>query len=177
MVKSKDFEIQFSALKLGNHLFNFDIEDSFFTLFENSEIEKASISANITLVKKTTLLQLNFALSGHVTLSCDRCAEDYLQTINQHFDLIVKFSDLVENVESDEIIILSTNEHTLSLTRYIYEFIHLSLPSKRTHHFEDECNPEMIEQLAFLGITAENDIEEEENIDPRWESLKKLKTK
>ena len=38
MVKSKDFEIQFSALKLGSHEFNFNIEDSFFTLFDYSEI-------------------------------------------------------------------------------------------------------------------------------------------
>ena len=65
MVKSKDFEIQFSALKLGSHQFNFDIEDSFFTLFDYSEIEKANISTSITLVKKATLLQLNFAITGY----------------------------------------------------------------------------------------------------------------
>ncbi|MGB1931888.1 MAG: hypothetical protein ACPHL8_02420 [Flavobacteriales bacterium] len=58
MVKSKDFEIQFSALKLGSHQFNFDIEDSFFTLFDYSEIEKANISTSITLVKKATLLDI-----------------------------------------------------------------------------------------------------------------------
>ena len=56
MVKSKDFEIQFSALKLGSHQFSFDIEDAFFTLFENSEIEKALIRIELTLVKKATLL-------------------------------------------------------------------------------------------------------------------------
>ena len=83
MVKSKDFEIQFSALKLGSHQFNFDIEDSFFTLFDYSEIEKANIITNINLVKKATLLQLDFVITGHLTLACDRCAEDYQQEINQ----------------------------------------------------------------------------------------------
>ena len=173
MVKSKDYEIQFSALKLGSHQFTFDIEDAFFTLFDYSEIEKAHLKLSVTLVKKATLLQLEFAISGGVTLACDRCTEDYQQEINQHFELIVKFSDIVENVESDEIVILSTNEHTLSLARYIYEFVHLSLPSKRTHQSDQECNPEMIEQLEQMGWTEETN----ETIDPRWENLKRIKTK
>jgi uncharacterized metal-binding protein YceD (DUF177 family) len=87
--------------------------------------------------------------------------------------LIVKFSDLVESVESDEIVILSNNEHTLSLARYIYEFVHLSLPSKRIHQSENECNPEILEQLERMGWTDETD----EIIDPRWENLKQIKTK
>ena len=173
MVKSKDFEIQFSALKLGSHQFNFDIEDSFFTLFDYSEIEKANISTSITLVKKATLLQLDFVITGHITLACDRCTEDYQQEINQHFELIVKFSDIMESVESDEILILSRNEHTLSLARYIYEFVHLSLPSKRTHQSLEECNPEMLEHIEHMRLAEDID----ETIDPRWENLKQLKTK
>ena len=173
MVKSKDFEIQFSALKLGSHQFNFDIEDSFFTLFDSSEIENANISTNITLVKKATLLQLNFTITGYLTIACDRCNEDYQQEINQQFELIVKFSDTVESVESDEILILSSNEHTLSLARYIYEFAHLSLPSKRTHQSLDECDPEMLEQIKQLGLTQEIN----KTIDPTWENLKQLKIK
>ena len=173
MVRSKDFEIQFSALKLGSHQFQFDIVDTFFTLFDYSEVEKAQIRNDVTLVKKATLLQLDFALNGEITLPCDRCTDDYQQEINQHFELIVKFSDIVENVESDEIVILSTNEHTLSLARYIYEFVHLSLPSKRTHQSDQECNPEMIEQLEQMGWTEETN----ETIDHRWENLKRIKTK
>jgi uncharacterized metal-binding protein YceD (DUF177 family) len=173
MVKSKDYEIQFSALKLGSHQFSFDIEDAFFTLFDYSEIEKAQVHTVVNLVKKTNLLQLDFAITGHVTLICDRCADTYQQEINQHFDLIVKFSDLVESVESDEIVILSNNEHTLSLARYIYEFVHLSLPSKRIHQSENECNTEILEQLERMGWTDETD----EIIDPRWENLKQIKTK
>ena len=116
---------------------------------------------------------MDFAITGHLTLACDRCAEDYQQEINQHFELIVKFSDIVESVESDEILILSSNEHSLSLARYIYEFAHLSLPSKRTHKSLDECNPKMLEHIKQMGLTKGID----EIIDPRWENLKQLKTK
>ena len=116
---------------------------------------------------------MDFVITGHLTLACDRCTEDYQQEINQHFELIVKFSDIVESAESDEILILSSNEHSLSLARYIYEFAHLSLPSKRTHQSLDECNPEMLEHIEQMGLTEDID----ETIDPRWENLKQLKTK
>jgi uncharacterized metal-binding protein YceD (DUF177 family) len=116
---------------------------------------------------------LDFAITGHLTLACDRCTEDYQQDINQYFELIVKFSDNMENVKSDEILILSSNEHTISLARYIYEFIHLSLPFKRTHQFLEKCNPKMLEYIEKMGLT----ININERIDPRWENLKQLKTK
>ena len=137
------------------------------------EIEKANIRATITLVKKPTLLQLNFSINGYLTLACDRCTEDFQQEINQHFELIVKFSDTLENIESDEILILSSKVHTLSLARYIYEFSHLSLPYKRTHQSIDECNPEMLKRINQMGLIKNIN----ETIDPRWENLKQLKTK
>mgnify|MGYP005731738079 FL=1 len=87
--------------------------------------------------------------------------------------MIVKFSDILESVESDEILILSSNEHTLSLAWYVYEFTHLSLPSKRTHQSLEECDPKMLEHIEQMGLTENID----EKIDPRWENLKQLKTK
>ena len=120
MVREKDFYIPFSGLKLGTHQFDFDIVELFFELFENSEVKKATLKVAIKLNKKATLLDLEFNISGNVELSCDTCADLYLQDLNEQFNLIVKFSDLVESTESDEIIILSTREHTLSLAKSIY---------------------------------------------------------
>jgi len=173
MVKKKDFEIPFSGLKLGNHLFSFDIVDAFFELFEYSEIKNGNIKVNVTLDKKVNLLTLNIEILGTVELLCDTCAEPYSQQLNKQFDLIVKFSDLVENSDSDEIIILSTKEHRLSLAQYIYEFIHLSLPIRRTHPSHDECNSEMIERLQQYGIDEPST--KDETVDPRWASLNKIK--
>ena len=112
-------------------------------------------------------------MNGYLTLACDRCTEDFQQEINQHFELIVKFSDTLENIESDEILILSSKVHTLSLARYIYEFSHLSLPYKRTHQSIEECNPEMLKRINQMGLIKNIN----ETIDPRWENLKQLKTK
>lgn len=176
MVREKDFDIPFSGLKLGTHQFDFEIVDTFFTMFDNSEVKKAALKVAITLNKKSTLLDLDFDLSGHVELPCDTCADNYFQELNEQFNLIVKFSDLVESTESDEIIILSTREHTLSLAQSIYEFIHLSLPSKRSHANEKDCNQEMLENIKQFEIKEHTEKEEIE-IDPRWASLKNIKSK
>jgi uncharacterized metal-binding protein YceD (DUF177 family) len=145
-------------------------------LFENSEVKKATLKVAIKLNKKATLLDLEFNISGNVELSCDTCADLYLQDLNEQFNLIVKFSDLVESTESDEIIILSTREHTLSLAKSIYEFIHLSLPSKRSHADEEECNQDMLENIRQFEIKEQTEKEDVE-IDPRWASLKNIKHK
>jgi len=52
MVREKDFDIPFSGLKLGTHQFDFDIADSFFTLFNNSEVKKGALKVSVNLNKK-----------------------------------------------------------------------------------------------------------------------------
>lgn len=173
MISEKDFSIPFSGLKLGTHSFNFNISDSFFTLFDYSDLYSAKIKVDVLLNKKANLLSLDIQINGNIKLNCDRCTEDYWQAIDQRFDLLVKFSDWQEESTDDDIIVLSSNEHTLSLTHSIYEFINLSLPSKREHSSIDECNPEMIETISqYIGIENDNEIEE---IDPRWAALKNIK--
>ena len=51
--KLTDFQINFSGLKLGNHRFDFKIEDSFFQLFDYAELNSGQINATILLKKKS----------------------------------------------------------------------------------------------------------------------------
>ena len=87
--------------------------------------------------------------------------------------IIVKISDWQEESTNDEIIYLSSQEHTLSLSHSIYEFICLSLPSKRAHHSIVECNQEMIATLN--QYKADHVKEENDTIDPRWAKLTEFK--
>ena len=171
MLKLSDFQISFSGLKLGAHRFDFQIEDSFFQLYDYAEIDSGQINAIILLQKKSNLLELEFQVKGNVTLACDTCTEDYTQSIESNFKQIVKFSDVTEIEETDEIIILPTNEHSLNVAHQLYELIHLSLPSRRTHLDEADCNQEILEKLEELAF------QEPEEIDPRWSALQSLKKK
>ena len=171
MVKLTDFQITFSGLKLGNHKFDFQIEDAFFQLFDYAELSSGQVSAIILLQKKRNMLELEFQIKGNVTLACDTCTEDYTQSIEGNYKQIVKFSDVTEAEDTDEIIILSTNEHTLEVAHQLYEFIHLSLPSRRIHADEADCNQEILEKLEELAY------KNQEIDDTRWSALQKLKNK
>ena len=142
MVKLTDFQINFSGLKLGNHRFDFQIEESFFKLFDYAELNSGQINAVILLQKKSNMLELEFQIKGNVKLACDTCSEGYIQSIEGNYKQIVKFSDVAEPEETDEILILPTNEHTLQVAHQLYEFIYLSLPTRRTHAEEADCNQE-----------------------------------
>lgn len=168
MEKLKNYQIPFSGLKLGSHQFDFEIKDTFFKLFDYSELDSGNLKAKVLLHKKNTLLELVFEIKGTVTLSCDTCTDEYQQNITNSFKQIVKFSDVEEAEDTDEIMVLSTNEHTLEIGHSLYEFIHLSLPSKRTHATEADCNQEILEKLEELAF------QEPEVTDPRWSALQKL---
>ncbi|MBF90734.1 MAG: hypothetical protein CMP75_03110 [Flavobacteriales bacterium] len=169
MVKLTDFQIAFSGLKLGNHLFDFQIEDTFFQLFDYAELNSGQINTIILLQKKSNMLELEFQIKGSVTLACDTCTEDYIQSIEGNYKQIVKFSDLVEPEEIDEIIILPTKEHKLEFAHQLYEYIHLSLPIRRIHADKADCNQEMLEKIEELAY------QEPEVVDPRWSALQNLK--
>ena len=168
-----NYTIKFKGLKNGAHQFRFDIEGEFFGHFEGSEIEGGSLSVEIELEKKNKLLELDFHIEGTVRVQCDRCLDLFDMPIEYNNSLVVKF----ENGESDiseQIMFLSPEEHELPLAQYLYESIALSIPYKRIHPEDEEgnstCSQEMINKIDELSVSEEENHE----IDPRWNELKKL---
>ena len=56
----KAYDIQFVGLKLGKHIYDYEINQTFFEYFEFDEFNTINVNLNIHLEKKTTLLELNF---------------------------------------------------------------------------------------------------------------------
>jgi uncharacterized metal-binding protein YceD (DUF177 family) len=172
-VKSnRQFVIPFKGLKVGRHDFFFEIDDTFFDGFVDSEIKKGKVIVNVLLNKKVNMLDFDIKLSGDVWIICDRCLDEFLLPIKYNTKLFVKFGD--ENEEqTDEIISLSHNEFELDLAQYIYEYIHLSLPYRRIHpddkNGNSTCNKEMLNKLNEYIIR-----ENEKSNDPRWDDLKNI---
>jgi uncharacterized protein len=168
------YNIPFSGLKEGKHLFDFTADDRFFAGFEESEIEKGSVSIQVELEKRTTYLRLKFMLKGEVELICDRCLEFYLQPIESTNLMLVKFSE-TESDDGDEVIYIHTGAHQIEVAKLIYEFIVLSIPIRQVHpddeHGNSLCDPEMIQKLEDYRAT---DVPENEPVDPRWNGLKKI---
>ncbi len=173
----KEFTIPFVGLKIGKHHFEYKIEKAFFEHFEYEDFNDVSINVNLELEKKATLLELHFKISGWVNVDCDLTNEPYNQTIENEFDLVVNFGDEY-NDEHIDILIVPHGTYEINIQQYIYELIILAVPIKRVHPgIEDgTLDSEILERLEALSPKLKDKIEKEEDIDPRWNTLKKLLT-
>ncbi|RIA11064.1 uncharacterized metal-binding protein YceD (DUF177 family) [Flavobacteriaceae bacterium MAR_2010_72] len=174
----KEFTIPFIGLKLGKHHFDYQIDKAFFEHFEYDDFNDVSVKTELVFEKKTTLLELHFEISGSVNVNCDISNEPYDQKVNGTFDLVVKFGDTF-NDEHVDILIVPHGEYEVSVAQYIYELIILSVPAKCIHPGVEDgtLKSEILKKLEEL---SPKDLEEKEKsseeIDPRWNTLKKLLT-
>ncbi len=173
----KDFTIQFVGLKLGEHCFEYKIDKKFFEHFEYDEFNDVIIDATVVLNKKSTFLELHFKALGTVNVNCDLTNEPYNQVIDSDLDLVVKFGDEFNN-DNEEILIITHSEYEINIAQYIYELIVLAMPSKRIHPGVNDgtLNSDILDKLEELSPKGKDNKEENEDIDPRWNTLKKLLT-
>lgn len=174
----KAYDIQFVGLKLGKHIYDYEINQTFFEYFEFDEFNTINVNLNIHLEKKTTLLELNFSGNGSVNINCDVSNEPYDQPINFNFNLVVKFGQEYNN-ENESILIIPHGSYEINIAQYIYELIVLSIPQKRIHPGVEDgtLNSEILRKLEDLSPNADLKGESSSNdVDPRWNKLKKLLT-
>tara|TARA_R110002073_G_scaffold81742_4_gene195833 strand:+ start:11452 stop:11991 length:540 start_codon:yes stop_codon:yes gene_type:complete len=177
MKKLKEFIIQFIGLKQGEHNFDYKIDNKFFNHFEYDEFNDANLDIKVVLNKKTTLLELHFLVSGTVNINCDLTNEPFNQVIENDFNLVVKFGNEY-NDENEEILIIPHSEYEIDISQYIYELIVLSVPFKRIHPgvIDGSLNSEILKKLEELSPKGLEEKTKNEDIDPRWNTLKKLLT-
>lgn len=172
----KEYNIPFVGLKLGTHLFEYEIKNSFFDFFEYDEFNDADVLATLKFEKKTTLLELHFTINGSVNINCDLTNEPFNEKINGSFDLVVKFGNDY-NDDNEDILIVPHGEYEINVAQYIYELIVLSVPQKRVHPGVEDgtLDSEILNKLKELSPKMDNKNKSDE-IDPRWQTLKKLLT-
>ena len=175
MKKLKDYVIQFIGLKQGRHSFEYEINNSFFEHFDFDEFNGSAVNVKVDLEKKATLLELELRAEGTVNVNCDLTNEPYDQPIANKLFLVVKFGEEYFD-DFEEILVLPHGSHELDLAQYIYELIVLSVPSKRVHPGVEDgtLKSEMLDKLQELSPKGLDDKTDE--IDPRWNTLKKLLT-
>ena len=178
MKKLAAYLIPFVGLKQGKHEFEYLIDREFFEHFEYDEFNSANIKIDLLFEKKSTIMELTFKAVGVVNVNCDLTNEPYDQPIDAELTLVVKFGDSF-NDDNEELLILPHSEYQLNVSQYIYELIVLSVPLKRVHPgvLDGTLKSEVLEKLEELSPKEDQDIEENDNgeeIDPRWNKLKKL---
>jgi uncharacterized metal-binding protein YceD (DUF177 family) len=152
------YVIQFGGLPMGEHQFEFEVSEKFFEQFDDSEITKANIKVDVTVIKQNSLLQFLFDFEGTVNLSCDRCLIDYDCPISGHEKLIVKHGSPEES--NDELLVLHEGLDEADISQYLFEYIELSIPSRKVPCEEEEdlgvtCDEETLKKFNELKIDEE----------------------
>ncbi len=165
------FVIPIRGLYPGLHDYTFDIDASFFGQFENAPVQDGEVEVRLELIKQSDMYVLQFEFEGTVKTDCDRCLAPISLPIEGAERLLVKFS-LEETSEEAEVIFIHPETPKLDVSKYVYEFICLAIPMIKTYDCQAEeekpCDEKM---LGYLE--TQNEEEQEDN--PIWDALKKLK--
>lgn len=179
MKELKEFTIPFIGLKLGEHLFDYQIDNTFFEHFEYKDFNNADILTEVVLNKKTTMLEFELSIKGHVNVNCDITNEPFDQKIKGNYQFIVKFGETF-NGDNEDLLILPHGSHEMNIQQYIYETIVLNVPIKKIHPGINDgtLKSDIIEKLKELSPKeTKNNLSSKGNTtDPRWDQLKKLLT-
>ena len=169
---SGSYTIPIGGLKQGQHYFDFKVDKAFFEQFEESEVKEGELAVVVEAGKRPSHVDLVVRIRGTVSISCDRCLGVFSQPVECVNRLLVKFGRIHEDDDPD-MITVPADEHDLDLKQLFYEYILLALPIKRMHPDDSRgnstCDPGMLKKLKEHIVNNEN-----EN-DPRWDELRKLK--
>lgn len=175
MDKLRNYEVSFSGLKNGKHNFRFEIEEAFFTIFETEqEFSKPNLIADVLLDKHSTFLEFDINVHGEVELVCDITNEPFEHHLENSIRVLVKFGEEYDD-SNEEVITIPMQDHAFNIAQLVYEAVVLSIPMKKLSPNVSEEDLELLEK--FQEQESQEDIEEENEVDPRWEALRKLKDK
>jgi uncharacterized protein len=161
------------------HHFDYELGDEFFRKYGTDLVSQGQFRAEVTLNKHETFIEADFKIKGTATLTCDRSLEPFEFPIWTNKKILFKYGETNEEI-SDEIIMISRDTATLELGQYIYEFIALAIPMKKLHpkfRAEEMTEDETAEGKIVYSSesTGNSDDKKDDDIDPRWNILKKLK--
>ena len=191
MGKFTQYKIDLKNLPDDASAYTYELDRRFFDAIDHEDVKKGNVKAELEVKKATSSYEIDFHLVGAVQIPCDRCLDEMDQEIDAIGRLIVKFGEEYFE-DSDELVIIPESEGAINVAWYLYEFIVLNIPIKHVHEIGN-CNKSMVSKYRkhqAVNIADEDDLQDdddlsddediaddasEEQTDPRWDELKKLK--
>lgn len=134
--------VEIDKLELGEHLFDFQLDNSYFSTIEACELLGGLVDANVRLIVAEDSISVDVDVCGTVQVTCDRCLDS----------MDVEVDVYEEDVEFEE------EPKMLDMAWLAYELIIVNLPLVHSHQ-DGGCNAEMAALLQDHLCTA---VEEEE---------------
>ncbi len=134
--------VSIDTLELGEHLFDFQLDNSYFSAIENSELLGGMVDVKVRLFLHEEDFAVDMDILGKVQVTCDRC----LDTMDVDVDIYEEDMELEEETKQ------------LDLAWLAYELIIVNLPLVHSHQ-DGGCNPEMDTLLQNHLCTTLDDEE------------------
>ena len=77
----------------GTQEVTYHLGKQFFVNMESADIHDADLNVALTVTHKHDLYELDFHVTGTVTLICDRCLDDLIYPIDTTYTINVKYGD------------------------------------------------------------------------------------
>jgi uncharacterized protein len=168
------YSINIVGLSNKEHHFHYEFGDDFFRTYGTDLVSEGTFQADLLLTKHETFIEVDFKIRGALRLICDRSLEPFDFPVENNNKIVFKYGEEYKEV-TDEIVIIPRDAATLELGQYIYEFIALAVPLKKLHpKFEDDLEDDSEGKIVYSSKPSE-EKKDEEDTDPRWNILKKLK--
>ena len=170
------YSINIVGLSNKEHQFQYEFGDEFFRKYGTDLVSQGTFLVDLVLNKHETFLEAEFKIKGAARLICDRSLEPFDFPIENTNKIVFKYGEEFQEI-TDEIVVIPRDTATLELGQYMYEFIALEIPLKKLHpKFKDEANEDDVSEGKIVYSSGTTDEKkDDEDIDPRWNILKKLK--
>ena len=173
----------------GTHRFEYTLDTEFFRNMESEDISKGDVKVDLTVECKADYYELDFTMKGLVYIPCDRCLDEMEHEVDTAYHLCVKYGESY-NDENDELLIIPESEYYMNIAYIVYDTVALTIPLKHVHP-AGKCNKGMTQYLKKHIASqldddsddgyydeeeggSDSEIDNNNQIDPRWEALKKL---
>ncbi len=177
------YDIGLAQLSNKTHEYEFELDNAFFKLFDQTLVNGGNLKADVILVKSELLLNFTFHIYGTVNLTCDRSLDTFDYPLDTTQTLHVRFGE--EEVELDENVLqIKHDAQKINIAQHLFDFIGLAVPMKKLHPRFEQEDEDLVRDadeniLIYSSSTApENDPEggdDDEPADPRFAALKKIK--
>ena len=118
--------VQLDKLEIGEHLFDLQLDSSYFSTIENSELLDGTVDVKVRLDLRKEDFAVDVDIVGQVQVTCDRC----LDSMDVDVDIYEEELEFEEDTKQ------------IDLAWLAYELIIVNLPLVHSHQ-EGGCNPEM----------------------------------
>ncbi len=140
---------------------------------EFRDIDLVRGELDLRFERRAEFIDVRFKVHAVVSVVCDRTLEPFETTLEGNYEVV--FQPEVESVsetEHSKVKQINIDDLSVSIDEEVRDTLLLELPIKKVHpRFLDEEGKVKEFETKKFGSAAEN----EDEIDPRWEKLKKLK--